>query len=436
MAAVSFILRRTREDELGRYPIYIQIVVNRTNTIIATGISVPIEDFSGNDLCPVLPSNHDCAILNAKLAQKIVPYITAHARACEDGTIESITASMLSKIAVDCGAQQSKAKSRSLHKDNFNTHFERFVELKEPKTQESYNYVYSVLMAFIKTGKHSTKIDEKNINYTDIDYRFVCELVSWMKNVRALSKATRSIVLRSLRALYNDAIKSKIVSRNFYPFEDYKIESGRPRMEHLPEEAFRKLIELDFSTSLGHATLDMARDMFLLSYLMCGINLKDLFFMPKQKQTEAIYQRGKIIRYDPLPIVVKYLPEAKEIIDRYAGKKHLLKFIEYYKNYETFKRHLYKRLRQIGKLIGYPNMHIYLARDTWATYACKAGVQETLISKGLGHVSGSIASVFYIDAGWTEIKEANIKARDYIYTNVTPRSVPAPYTLESPWKKK
>jgi hypothetical protein len=57
---------------------------------------------------------------------------------------------------------------------------------------------------------------------------------------------------------------------------------------------------------------------------------------------------------------------------------------------------------------------MYWARYSWATIADSIGVQEKLISKGLGHVDKSLAGRTYISFDWSKVDRANREVIDHI----------------------
>ena len=114
------------------------------------------------------------------------------------------------------------------------------------------------------------------------------------------------------------------------------------------------------------------------------------------------------------PVSILVQPEAAEIIARYAGTDHVLRFIEERATYDTFIHQIQRALRHIAKELGIEGLTFYWARYTWATLADKLGISEKEISKGLGHVDTSIAGKFYISYDWTKVDRANRAVIDYI----------------------
>ena len=94
---------------------------------------------------------------------------------------------------------------------------------------------------------------------------------------------------------------------------------------------------------------------------------------------------------------------------------YIVNLAETYKtDYETFNGYLKHRIKEIGKRIGYPELSMYYARYSWATYADQLGIDEKVISKSLGHTDQSVAGRHYISYDWKRTDEANRKVIDYV----------------------
>ena len=55
--------------------------------------------------------------------------------------------------------------------------------------------------------------------------------------------------MRTIRAVFNNAIKREIISSNTYPFKHYKISALKKeaKIEYMTDEELQKLVNEDFS---------------------------------------------------------------------------------------------------------------------------------------------------------------------------------------------
>ncbi len=147
---------------------------------------------------------------------------------------------------------------------------------------------------------------------------------------------------------------------------------------------------------------------------MCGMNLVDLFHLDRLRDGRAHFVRTKTSGKNINPVSILVQPEAAEIIVRYAGTDHVLRFAEEPATYQTFNNRIQKAIRAIAHELNIEGLTFYWARYTWATLADKLGISEKEISKGLGHVDTSIAGKFYISYDWTKVDRANRAVIDHI----------------------
>lgn len=109
-------------------------------------------------------------------------------------------------------------------------------------------------------------------------------------------------------------------------------------------------------------------------------------------------------------------PEAMEIIERYRGQEHLLKFMDKRADYLQFIRQCNHALKTIGKTRqqgkrpeGEPidnKLTTYVARHSWATIAAALDIPKETISAALGHGSNTVTDI-YIDFDRRKVDRAN-----------------------------
>jgi len=97
-------------------------------------------------------------------------------------------------------------------------------------------------------------------------------------------------------AIYNKAIKSGFVEKEQYPFENYKIKSVPTEKRALEWDFIKKIIELDlpFADKCFNA-----RNYFLASYMMYGMNFTDMAYLQKKDIVNGriVYRRRKTSRF-------------------------------------------------------------------------------------------------------------------------------------------
>ncbi len=262
--------------------------------------------------------------------------------------------------------------------------------------------------------------------FEDIDRSYLERFERFCR--RTMSTNTISIIMRNIRTVFNRAIDDGRTES--YPFRLYKIKSEETRKRALTAEQLAWLINMEPGPGQ-----EEARDIFLLSFYLIGINLADLLSAGRSAVINGYlnYRRAKTGRL----YSVKVEPEAAAIIAKYQGSGHLVNMLERYTDEKSYRSHLNKRLKSFGrptgkrgKIIGrgpYEGLSSYWARHTWATIAYEIGIPIDTIGQALGHSDRSHRVTFvYIKADQGKVDEANRRVIDYVlygkdYRNEKPR---------------
>ena len=197
--------------------------------------------------------------------------------------------------------------------------------------------------------------------------------------------------LRTIKAIYNKAIRVGLVKKEAYPFTNYKIRTIPTKKRAIDLESIKKIVvmRLDRSSALFHY-----RNYFLASYMMYGISFMDLGFLKLENiiNGRIRFQRSKTGKlYD-----IKITEKLQEIISIYTGNKEKHEFIfpiikrdklELQHKDVDWERHRYnKGLKRIGALCGIEdNLTSYVSRHSFATQAMLQNVPLMAISEMLGH---------------------------------------------------
>lgn len=392
MASISLKLDRRRATARGLYPIQFLLSSKGKVTTIGTGVNIRPEHWNGEVNKAVLPKCPNARAINESIESLFFKYTNTLRNLENDGKLVGKSVTEIKKLLVEVRSGSSK--------ESLTDYFSRYAESRRTeKSREVYRYTLKTIRAF----------DNEEVPFEKVN-------VIWLKAFDAhLEKQgvginTRAIHFRNLRAVFNSAINEDLIGLEYYPFRKFKIASSRKDKEALTEEQLQRLIAYDTPYPFRRT----ARDLFLLSFYMCGMNLVDLYHLDRLREGRAHFVRTKTSGKNINPVSILVQPEAAEIIARYAGAEHVLRFIEERATYDTFIHQVQRALRHIAKELGIEGLTFYWARYTWATLADKLGISEKEISKGLGHVDTSIAGKFYISYDWTKVDRANRTVLDYI----------------------
>ena len=130
------------------------------------------------------------------------------------------------------------------------------------------------------------------------------------------SRGGLGVYMRTIRAIYNKAIKAGIAEEKHYPFKNYRIKSGKPRKRALSLEAIRKIKELKLEEG---SQLERDRNIFLLSFYLRGIPFADL---ARLKCANIIDGRIQYNRHKTAsPLTIKIPDQAWPILNEFCDGK-------------------------------------------------------------------------------------------------------------------
>lgn len=217
---------------------------------------------------------------------------------------------------------------------------------------------------------------------------------------------------------YNDEDRG-IIRIPFSPFSKYKI-AAVPKSEHrtLSIEQVQQIIDLPYKQIANcgrQPVFNLAKDMFILSFAMMGMNSADFYNASCIENDIVTYQRTKTRarREDKAEMKVRIEPEIKKLFEKYSdpsGEKVFI-FHKRYNSSENFNKLINKGLDEVGEMIGVPDLNYYYARHTMATLAAnKAGIDIARVDEMLNHADSTLKLArVYIERDFSVLWEANRK---------------------------
>lgn len=293
----------------------------------------------------------------------------------------------------------------------------RFTALKKESTRLTYERTVKHIETFVSKGQTNI-LDEVNKAWLTAFDNYLAES-NPSPNARALH-------FRNLRAIFNYAIDEELTAN--YPFRRFKIKTVKTDKRSLSVAVLRQV----FTYPVEDWQV-MYRDMFKLSFMLMGINFADMLNLKRSDMREGriVFNRHKTARLYSM----KVEPEAMALIEKYAGKDHLLSIMDSRKDYLQYVRQTNNALRKIGDCersgLGgkkthhaiCPELSTYWARHTWATIAASLDIPKETIAAALGHGGNTVTDI-YIDFDRRKVDEANRKVLDYVLYGVTDSFVP------------
>lgn len=294
----------------------------------------------------------------------------------------------------------------------FLTGFERFIEAEPVLT-------------------HSKKGGLHQLNRTKSGGRAVSSYLACIRSIHNLAKRE-----------FNDE-ELGVIRIPQSPFKTYQVKQPpKVKKRAIGTDLIQKIINLDdeprHAGSVADFTRrDLARDCFLLSFGLAGMNAADLLSCPAQAPDGdvIIYNRQKTAsrREDEAEMHIRIEPQIAPLVDKYKDPTgtRMFRFYRHYSTGNTFNCALNQGLKRIDTALHATNgaareqdgaqgkeqpipTHItfYAARHSWATVARSAAlkIDKYTVHEGLNHVDADMKITDrYIDRDWSVIWEANAK---------------------------
>ena len=401
MAKLTLKLDTRKANKAGEFPIKLQLTHMRAVVNISTGVSIKEKYWNGTQDATktVKPSCPNARNLNAGIADIYFELSNRLRQMANDGSAERLTAAELKDALLGRTGRRDEAAAVT-----FSGHLRRYTGRITTNTRGVYEWTVKRLDEY--TGG-------RELAFGDVTHSFLTGFDEFMK-AQGNSMNTRSIHMRNIRAVFNSAIDEGLCEMSLYPFRKFRIRSAKKEKEFLPVEAMRRLIALDLPED--EPALRRTRDLFLLSFCLCGANPVDIFNMGAARNGVVTFVRQKIAHKEPEPVHILVQPEAAEIVGRNAGSgERLVDFSERYLSYRNFYDTVKKRVKRLGEMVGEPEMTLYWARYSWATYAAGLDVPESVIGKALGHTDVTLAGSRYISFDWRKVDAANRRVLDWVW---------------------
>lgn len=249
---------------------------------------------------------------------------------------------------------------------------------------------------------------------------------------RVTSNRTLSLYLVSIKKLFNEAKrkfnkkdKNLILIPNS-PFEDFKIpKQEATRKRAIPADIIKKVWKLPYKDmKKGYKSTcryNLAKDCFILSFCLIGINSADLYNATKMRGNTIIYNRTKTKarRLDGAKMMVDIPKIVQPLIDKYKDStgKRLFNFYQYYGDEKTFNKAINSGLKEIGSILEVDDLEYYAARHSWATIALnKVGIDKYIVHAALNHIDDSMkVTDIYIERDFVNENKANAKVVKYVF---------------------
>jgi len=386
---VKIILDTRRKKSDQTYPLILRFIHNRKSVSLPLGYSMKETDWD-TEKCIILKSYKgvsNISRLNNWIQKQRVNAMDIINKLQDTGEIERMSI--------------TEIKARIVHNRSEVTFFDFTDEIiNELVSANRLGYAQSVRSVLTLVKKYRK---DKDFPFEEMTHKF---LVSFENYCRGKGNTTNSIAvyMKTIKMVYNRAIKSGIVKREMYPFINYTIRLTKTRKRAVQGDVIRKLevLELPEGSRLWHS-----KNYFLFSFYTMGINFADMARLKVQSIVDGRieYTRQKTKKEYSIKVTVPM----NRILDLYIRGKQPEEYIFpivtrigdpllEFKDVAEKRRISNKKLKEIGEMLGMETpLTSYVARHSWATIAKRKGVPVAAISEGMGHEDVKTTEI-YLDS--------------------------------------
>lgn len=239
-------------------------------------------------------------------------------------------------------------------------------------------------------------VRNKKLTFTNFNEQLIADYNTYLIS-KGLMRNSISFYMRNLRAIYNKAVKQKIVKKKEL-FSEVYTGIDKTRKRAVDERLISKLYNMKLD---NNDVLSLTRDIFIFSYCMRGMSFVDIAYLKKSDISNGVisYCRRKTgqlmnVRIESCMqrIINKYKENASEYIFPIIKSDDKG---EAYKQYRSGINIYNRNLGILSDMIGSGcKLSSYTARHSWATAARKHDVPISVISAGMGHSSETTTQIY------------------------------------------
>lgn len=248
-----------------------------------------------------------------------------------------------------------------------------------------------------------------------VDAQLVNDFVAHLQSLN-LSRNSVTNYISIFRSVYNSAISENLITPKRNPFQKLRLRPVSTYKRSVGTSVIKEMTQLNLK---DNKRLDFARDLFLFSFMACGMPFVDLTRLTHSNihGNVLVYYRAKT----KTEIRVTITLGMRRLFEKYADKNTDLLFPVLQSkeaSYETYKvalRTYNRRLEKIGIMIQCPvKLTSYVARHSWAMRAKEHSMSVSEIGQALGHTSEKATQYYLSNLDQSVIDRVNMKITGFV----------------------
>ena len=392
---IEAVLYTSKTLSNGQHPIMLRLTKNRKRKYISLHISLALQYWDAEKCKPRrnCPDKERIEALIQQKTQELQSQVMDFKTSDKEYTLNTLVEKASRKVV------------RQTVGEYLNGYIDRLLAEKRVGNAKTFQELRTSLTKFCRS---------LDFYFIDIDAEWLKRYEQWLRVERHYSDNSIGIRFRSLRVLYNSAITDGLIKKTDYPFDTFKVSRFKEATakRSLTKEDIRRIMDCEVRTLTKYPKpfLQLAKDLFLFSYLSCGINLTDILHIRYADIVDGrlVFNRqktGKLLSFQLQPAALDILDKYRQPIEHpqdyvfpvLRRSVHITAQQQYGRVQRTNKR-INRYLKLIGEHLHLPiTLTTYVARHSFATVLKRSGVSTSIISESLGHSSEKITQI-YLDS--------------------------------------
>lgn len=258
-------------------------------------------------------------------------------------------------------------------------------------------------------------IGQRKLNLKKVNTQLVNDFVDYLQSL-CLSRNSISNYTSILRTVYNSAVSENLIAPKENPFQKLRL---RPVPSYKRSVGMNVIKEMTQMNLKGNKRLGFARDLFLFSFMACGMAFVDLAHLTRKNLhgNVLVYYRVKT----KTEIRVTITAGMRRLLDKYMEENSVLLFPilksedASYECYKVALRTYNRRLGAIGNKLSNPvKLTSYVARHSWAMCAKEKSASVAVIGQALGHTSEKTTRFYLSNLDQSVIDRINLKIIGFV----------------------
>lgn len=315
-------------------------------------------------------------------------------------------------IPFDFAVFEKKLYSKQSSESDVFYQYDQYIQkLKEEGAIKTASNYECSKKALIKFQEYKKIKQPELLDFRSINVQYLYDFEKYFLDVKLGSISTVGSYTRTLKAIYNIAIKNDNISESYYPFAKGKYVT--PSSSKVKKALTKEQLDILYNSTPLTPQQEIAKDFWFFSYMCNGMNVKDICLLRNENIDGDILQFNRIKiqkskRTNKRPIVIYLNDEAKKILLKYSIKSTLKRDFVFGKisdnmtpdeqrsAIDAFNRFISQHIKKLAVSVGLDNdISALWARHSFATMLIRTRGSKVEAQECLGHSSMKVTEGYY-----------------------------------------